>query len=102
MFTALANSPFAHALHRLPWLPQLLETIHMTFHALLVGAFVLLALRLIGFGSRIPFRSLVAILLPASWIALAFLAVSGGLLFVMAADRYVADVFFLLKIAAVV
>jgi hypothetical protein len=40
-------------------------------------------------------------LLSACWLALALLAVSGGLMFAMAADRYVEDPFFLWKIATV-
>ena len=101
MFTAIANSAFTHFLHTLPWLPQVLETIHMTFHSLLVGAAVLLALRLLGFGRGIPLVGLARYLLPACWVALAMLAVSGGLLFAMTADRYVRDPYFLWKIAAV-
>ena len=102
MFAALANSALAHSLHRLAWLPQFLETIHMTFHALLVGAVVLLALRLLGFGRTIPLPMLTRYLLPACWVSLAALAATGGLMFVMAADKYVADGYFLLKIAMAV
>jgi hypothetical protein len=100
-FTAIANSPFVHFLHTMPWLPQVLETVHMTFHSLLVGAAVLLALRLLGFGKAIPLARLVRYLLPACWTSLGFLAVSGGLMFAMSADRYVNDYWFLWKLAAV-
>src|SRR5688572_12476980 len=101
MFTAIANSAFVHFLHTMPWLPQVLETIHMTFHSVLVGAAVLLALRLVGVGKGIPLARLARYLLPACWASLAFLAVSGGLMFAMSADRYVNDRYFVWKIAAV-
>ncbi|MFO1184102.1 MAG: hypothetical protein U1E56_04880 [Bauldia sp.] len=99
MFVALANSPFAHAMHRLNWLPQVLETVHMVFHALLAGAATLLALRLLGFGRAIPTARLARYLLGAIWLSLAALAVSGGLMFVMSADRYAGTGFFLWKMA---
>ena len=101
MFRAIANSPFTHFLHSLPWLPQLLETVHMTFHSLLLGGGVVLALRLIGFGQGIPMATFVRYLLGACWVAVGFLALSGGLMFVMSADRYVQDIYFLWKITAV-
>lgn len=101
MMQALANSPFAHALHRLAWLPQVLETVHMIFHALLAGATVLLCLRLLGFGRAVPTSRLARYLLPAIWTSLGALALSGGLMFTMSADRYVAASFFQWKIAVV-
>ena len=101
MIKALANSPFAHALHRLAWLPQVLETLHMLFHALLAGAAVLLCLRLLGFGRNVPTARLARYLLPAIWLSLGVLAISGGLLFVMSADRYVEASFFQWKMALV-
>ena len=101
MISAIANSPFTHFLHTLPWLPQALETIHMTFHSLLVGAAVLLALRLVGFGDGIPISRLARYLLPACWVAVVVLAISGTLMFTLNAEKYVADQYFLWKIAVV-
>jgi hypothetical protein len=100
MIDAIANSPFTHFLHSQLWLPQLLETIHMISHSLLVGAAVLIALRLIGFGSKIPLVMLTRYLLPACWLALGFVVLSGGLLFVMGIKGYVLNPFFLWTMAA--
>src|SRR3954468_5574577 len=74
----------------------------MIFHALLVGAAVLLALRLVGFGRKIPLRTLSRYLLPVCWASLVVLTVSGGVMFVMAAHRYVSDGYLLSKIGMVV
>lgn len=101
MFAAIVNSPYVHVLHGLSWLPQTLETIHMTFHSLLVGAFLLMALRLLGLGSAISVRSLAKYLLPACWIAVVMQVLSGGLMFVQAADQYAVNFYFLWKIIAV-
>ena len=101
MLSTLANLSFVHTLHALPWAPQLLETIHMTFHSLLVGAFIVLAARLLGFGRDVPLAPLARLVFAVCWISVGVQVVAGGLMFLMMVDQYADNEYFIAKIAAI-
>lgn len=101
MTSWIVQTSFVHVLHGWTWLPQLLETMHMTFHSLLVGAVAVMAARLAGLGRRIAIDALAGVVLPICWMAFAIQVLSGGLMFIMSADQYAENEYFLAKISAV-
>jgi hypothetical protein len=82
------------------WMFPTLESIHVIALVTVIGTIALVDLRLIGVASRGHRVSLLAKdTLPLVWAAFALAALTGGLLFVSKASSYVANPYFLWKMA---
>jgi len=73
----LEQSPLAVAMRHSLWLYPIVEIVHITGFAILVGSVVLFDLRLLGFSRTLPMRSLERHLLPWARAALLLIVPSG-------------------------
>jgi hypothetical protein len=82
------------------WLFPTLEAAHVAALALVVGSISIVDLRLLGLASRrrAP-EELAAAVLPLTWIGFAFAATSGLLMFAAKPTSYLANPFFIGKLA---
>ncbi|GAB4216885.1 MAG: hypothetical protein OHK0012_20080 [Synechococcales cyanobacterium] len=92
--TALAT-----ALRTSLWAYPLVNAAHILGLALWIGGVMPLGLRLVGFWPTVPLMLLVRVLAGTSGIGLGLTLVSGGLLFITRASRYVVSGVFLGKMA---
>jgi len=76
-------------------------TLHALGTALVVGLIIIIGLRLLGLFESIPYASLNR-LFPIFWAALALQFVSGFVLWMTKATRYVADIAFVLKFGLII
>ena len=82
------------------WMFPTLESLHVIALVTVIGTIALVDLRLIGVASRGHRVSLLAKdTLPWTWGAFALAALTGGLLFISKASSYVANPYFLWKMA---
>jgi uncharacterized membrane protein len=80
----------------------LIESVHVLAICLVVGSIAVVDLRLLGFAStRRPVGRLMQAILPVTWGAFALAVVAGGLLFTSHATQYLANGFFLAKLALI-
>ena len=101
MLEWLENTQFSVLLRSEWWGWPLALTIHAFGTALVVGLILIIGLRLLGLFELIPYSSLQR-LFPVIWVALVLQLLSGFLLWMTKATRYVADGAFLLKFGLVV
>ena len=98
IWESIEYSPVGIAIAESTWMFPTLETLHVIFFVTVLGTIAIVDLRLIGVASRGHRVSLLAKdLLPWTWGAFAFAALTGGLLFVSKATSYVANPYFLWK-----
>ena len=76
-------------------------TVHALGTAIVVGLIIVISLRLLGLFELIPYRSLQR-LFPIIWVGIALQFLSGFVLWMTKATRYVADGAFLLKFSLIV
>ena len=83
------------------WLYPIVEIVHLTGIALLVGSIAMLDLRLLGLSNSVPVRRLASHILP--WTAASFLLIvpSGLAMFVAHAGDFIASPVFVLKICLI-
>jgi uncharacterized membrane protein len=75
--SALEHSSFAGVMRHSLWTYPIVEVVHITGIALLVGAVALFDLRLLGFSRMVSIRALERHLLPWAWAALLLIVPSG-------------------------
>jgi hypothetical protein len=99
----LEQSSLGVAIAESEWLFPTIETVHVIAIALVVGSIVALDLRLLGLSWRK--RSVTEVakdVLPLTWVCFVIAVVAGALMFVSAAQKYVADLPFELKMILLV
>lgn len=98
---AIEMSALAVAMRQWLWLYPIVEIVHLTGIALLVGSIAILDLRLLGFGRTLPVRRLASHVLP--WSAAAFLLIvpSGLLMFIAHAGEFIQSNVFVLKMCLI-
>lgn len=98
---AIEMSALGVAMRQSLWLYPIVEIVHLTGIALLVGSIAMLDLRLLGFSNSVPVRRLASHILP--WSAASFLLIvpSGLAMFVAHAGDLIANPVFVLKICLI-
>ncbi len=97
----IEGSALAVAMRQSLWLYPIVEIVHLTGIALLVGSIAMLDLRLLGLSNSVPVRRLASHILP--WTAASFLLIvpSGLAMFVAHAGDFIASPVFVLKICLI-
>jgi len=98
---AIEMSALGVAMRQSLWLYPIVEIVHLTGIALLVGSIAMLDLRLLGLSRSVPLRRLASHILP--WTAASFLLIvpSGLSMFVAHAGDFIASPVFVLKISLI-
>ncbi len=92
------NTSLADAIREDDNLFPFIEAAHVLAISLVVGSISILDLRLLGLASRDrPAGGLTRAILPITWSAFAFAVITGSLLFISHASKYVENSFFLIK-----
>lgn len=96
----LEATPFSLAMAESAWLFPAAESAHVIALTLVVGSISIVDLRLLGVASRRRSApELAAAILPLTWVAFAGAVVTGALLFAAKPTSYLANPFFLGKLA---
>lgn len=97
---ALESTPLSLAIAESAWLFPALEAIHVIGLTLVVGLIAVVDLRLLGLAS-LSWRpgDLNRAILPLTWSAFGLAALSGGLMFISKPSSYLANPFFVGKLA---
>ena len=85
-----------------PWTYAIVNLAHVLGIATLFGSILVLDLRLIGIGRRVPLAPLTASIVPVAATGLAIAAATGVGLLATKATEYVGNPFFLVKFPAIV
>jgi hypothetical protein len=98
---AIEMSALGVAMRQSLWLYPIVEIVHLTGIALLVGSIAMLDLRLLGLSNSVPVRRLASHILP--WTAASFLLIvpSGLSMFVAHAGDFIGSPVFVLKICLI-
>jgi hypothetical protein len=98
LFEALETTPLATRIAESSWMFPTLESAHVVALALVVGSIGMMDLRLLGLvGRDQPVTRLASDVLPWTWTAFVFAAITGGLLFTSNASSYWDNPFFKIK-----
>lgn len=100
-FAWLETTMIADAIRTHPWVYPALETAHYLGLACLVGAIMLIDLRLLGLARSLPIRSMIG-LVRWVWIGFIINAVSGTLIFIYGATSFAGNPAFQLKLILIV
>ena len=101
--TWIEATPMAMAIAESEWLFPTIETLHVLALTLVIGSIAMLDLRLLGVSTRnLGVMQLSGEVLPWTWIAFVFAAITGALMFVSAATKYYANVPFRIKMVLLV
>jgi hypothetical protein len=92
----------ARAMREWLWLYPIVEIVHISGFAVLVGSVVMFDLRVLGVAKQIPLRALSRFLLPWSWAALLLVIPSGMMMFSAHAADFLGNPAFKLKMALLV
>ena len=99
LIAVLEHSALAENIRENEVLFPLIESVHVLSICLVVGSIVVVDLRLLGLASmRRPAGSVLASILPLTWTAFAFAVLSGSLMFISNATKYLNNNFFDTKI----
>jgi hypothetical protein len=98
---AIEMSALGVAMRQSLWLYPIVEIVHLTGIALLVGSVAMLDLRLLGLSRSVPVRRLASHILP--WTAASFVLIvpSGLSMFVAHAGDFIASPVFVLKVCLI-
>jgi hypothetical protein len=96
-FAWLETTPIANAIRDHAWIYPALESAHYIGLACLVGAIMLIDLRLLGFARSLPMRSLIG-LVPWVWAGFIINATSGTLIFIYGATNFSGNPAFRIKL----
>lgn len=96
LFAWLETTAIAETIRNVPWVYPALESTHYIGLAMLVGSIMLIDLRLLGFASTLPLRTVVGFV-PWVWAGFVINAVSGGLIFIYGAAGFAVNSAFQLK-----
>ena len=95
---ALEHQPLAVSIAESTWLFPFFETLHVLALTVVVGSVAMMDLRLLGIGSRDrAITELNRAVLPWAWVAFAFAATFGALLFSSKASTYYVNIPFRIK-----
>lgn len=83
----MEGTALADAVRTIGWLYPALESAHYIGIASLVGAIMLIDLRLLGFAKRLPLATMIT-LLPWVWAGFFINLISGGIIFVYGATSF--------------
>jgi len=98
---AIEMSALGVAMRQSLWLYPIVEIVHLTGIALLLGSIAMLDLRLLGLSRSVPVRRLASHILP--WTAASFVLIvpSGLSMFVAHAGDFIASPVFVLKVCLI-
>lgn len=99
--TALQNTALPSALRASRWVYPIVNAGHILGLAMLFGTILPLDLRLVGFWSAVPVKTLTRVLLPITICGLTLSIITGLLLFSVSAAKYAATPFFQVKLLLV-
>lgn len=94
----MEGTALAAFVRTVPWAYPAVETAHYVGLAFLVGAIMLIDLRLLGFPRSLPMGSMMG-LLPWVWVGFVINAISGTIMFVYGATKFGVSPVFWLKMA---
>jgi hypothetical protein len=98
-FKSLQESPVGLAIRESGWMFPTIESIHVLALVLVAGSISMIDLRLLGVSSRNhSVTKLSTEVLPWTWTAFVFAAITGSLLFVSNASKYFVNTPFRLKL----
>jgi len=97
----LENTWIANEIRTVPWLYPMFETGHYIGLSLLVGGIMLIDLRVLGFASRLPLKSMIG-LLPFVWVGFIINVLTGSMLFIYGATNFGTNPAFMLKMGFMV
>ncbi len=98
----LESSSVAESIRENDLLFPVIESVHVLAICLVVGSILVVDLRLLGFAStRWPVSSVTRAILPLTWCAFALAVLSGALMFISNAAKYLGNGFFLAKMALI-
>ncbi|HEY3518669.1 MAG TPA: DUF6644 family protein [Gammaproteobacteria bacterium] len=97
----LEGTFIANAIRTIPWLYPTFETGHYIGLSLLVGAIMLIDLRVLGFARALPLKSMIG-LLPFVWVGFVINVFTGSMLFIYGATNFGPNGAFQLKMAFLV
>jgi hypothetical protein len=98
LIALLENSGLADNVRENDLLFPVVESVHVLAICLVVGSILVVDLRLLGLAStRWPVSRLTWAILPLTWVAFVVAVVSGGLMFISNATKYLGNGFFVAK-----
>jgi hypothetical protein len=100
IWQSIENSPFSSTIASSEWMFPMIEMVHVVAIVTVIGVIAIMDMRLLGLTSGN--RSVAAMerdTLPVTWVAFALAVVTGLLLFVSKATSYMANPYFLSKMA---
>jgi hypothetical protein len=98
---AIEMSALGMAMRQSLWLYPIVEIVHLTGIALLVGSIAMLDLRLLGLSRSVPVRRLASHILPWTAASFALIVPSGLAMFVAHAGDFIASPVFVLKVCLI-
>lgn len=101
LLLALEHSSLAETMRHSLWTYPIVEVVHISGFAILVGAVVLFDLRLLGFSRTVSVRSLERHLLPWAWAAFLLIVPSGVAMLSAHATDFAANPAFRVKLALI-
>ena len=96
----LESTAIAHAVIDYGWIYPALESAHYIGIACLVGAIMLIDLRLLGFAKRLPLATMIT-LLPWVWAGFLINLFSGSIIFIYGATNFGVNRMFWLKMSLI-
>lgn len=97
----LESTAFAAAMRQWLWLYPIVEIVHITGIALLVGSIAMFDLRVLGLSRALPVRRLARHLLPWTFTGFAIVAASGAMMFSAHATEFWSNPAFPVKLALI-
>lgn len=97
----LESTAFAAAMRQWLWLYPIVEIVHITGIALLVGSIAMFDLRVLGLSRALPVRRLARHLLPWTLTGFAIVACSGAMMFTAHATEFWSNPAFAVKLALI-
>lgn len=95
------STAFAAAMRQWLWLYPIVEIVHITGIALLVGSVAMFDLRVLGCSRTLPVRLLARHLLPWTWTRFAIVAATGAMMFTAHATEFWSNPAFAVKLALI-
>jgi hypothetical protein len=99
--TWLEHTAIANAIRSSRWMYPAFESLHYVGLSLLVGAIMLIDLRVLGFARKLPLKSMIG-LLPFVWAGFITNVTTGSLLFIYGATNFGVNKAFWLKMTFMV
>jgi hypothetical protein len=97
----MEGTELAALVRTVPWVYPAVETAHYVGLAFLVGAILLIDLRLLGFARSLPLSSMIG-LLPWVWVGFVINVISGSIMFIYGATKFGVNPAFWLKMSFMV